>query len=158
MVQRDQEMRRILVEEETQLKNLVSEYKVRFERERERLLEALRECGRCTTLMSEILPTCVANQQMVSDMLTGKSSNATSAKNDANPQKSASDVFVYRGDNNAALNAPVQRPENDGFNHPIDANWVSGSTVQLKVRGPGGHESLEVGGRGSASAPEESLL
>jgi hypothetical protein len=138
MAERDQEMRRILLEEETQLKNLVSEYKLRFERERERLLDALRECGRCTTLISEIIPVCVNSQKLASELLSGKPSVDANAVNanaghvqppPAVPSPSRVDPAPVR---------PVEDREDDGFK---DVSWDlatlrPGSTVQLKVSGP----------------------
>ena len=136
MAERDQEMRRILLEEETQLKNLVAEYKLRFERERERLLDALRECGRCTTLISEILPVCVNSQKLASEILSGKSSVDANALN-----ANAAYVQPPAAVPNRVDHAPVQPlddREDDGFK---DVSWDlatirPGSTVQLKVSGP----------------------
>jgi hypothetical protein len=141
MAERDQEMKRILLEEETQLKNLVAEYKLRFERERERLLDALRECGRCTTLISEIIPVCVNSQKMASEILSGKPSADAHAvnANAAYVQPPAS--FPNRLDHGPLDHGPL-RPtedrEDDGFK---DVSWDlatirPGSTVQLKVSGP----------------------
>ena len=122
MAERDQEMKRILIEEETQLKNLVSEYKLRFERERERLLEALRECGRCTKLISEILPACVESQRLASEILSGKPAvEINTAKTPA------SDVYVNRGDQ------PQVRAGEENFWDLT--SFRPGSTVQLKVSG-----------------------
>jgi hypothetical protein len=132
MAERDQEMRRILLEEETQLKNLVAEYKLRFERERERLLDALRECGRCTTLISEIIPVCVNSQKLASEILSGKSMADANAVDAAHVQPP--DAVPNRADLR-----PADEPEpEDGFK---DASWDlgtlrPGSTVQLKVSGP----------------------
>ena len=79
-------MRRILLEEETHLRNLASEYKVRFDRERERLLEALRECGRCTKLISEILPGCISSQAAAGEILAGKPLNEINTMPKPQPQ------------------------------------------------------------------------
>ena len=131
MAERDLEMKRILVEEETQLRNLVAEYKLRFDRERERLLEALRECGRCTKLISEILPVCVNSQKMASDLLSGKASTDIDSSNIARPQT----ADTYRSDQMQV------RSVDDGFKTSQDAAWDlttirPGSTIQLKVSGP----------------------
>ncbi len=138
MADRDQEMRRILLEEETQLKNLVAEYKLRFERERERLLDALRECGRCTTLISEIIPVCVNSQKLASEILSGKPSAEANAINPAHVIAVNNAAQSPDADLNRVDHTPVRPTDDDGFK---DVSWDlatirPGSTVQLKVRGP----------------------
>jgi hypothetical protein len=96
ITERDQEMKRILIEEETQLKNLAAEYKQRFDRERVRLLKALRECGRCTKLISEILPACMENQRLAGELLSGKPSADGNSNIMMKPQPT--DVYLYPGE------------------------------------------------------------
>jgi hypothetical protein len=136
MAERDQEMRRILLEEETQLKNLVAEYKIRFEKERERLLDALRECGRCTTLISEIIPACVNNQKLAIEILSGKSLFEDNADDvHIQPPNAVPD----RMDHTPLVTQVLRRgdEDDDGFkNVSCDLATIRpGSTVQLKVSG-----------------------
>ena len=153
MAERDQEMKRILIEEETQLKNLVAEYKLRFDRERERLLEALRECGRCTKIISEILPTCVNSQKLASDLLSGKPITITDINAGNMGRAPSSDA--YRADQTQNLAG------DEGFKPTPDAWDLTsirpGSTIHLKVSGPV-PVSHPFEDRSSHAELEESLL